>query len=97
MFEKNGIIYASGPNPGIKVTGARFVGNSCLLVTFSTGETRLLDATELTHLPVFAPLANADVLARFSIDHGVLTWLDGTIDIAPEGLYARTYPYVMTA
>lgn len=97
MFEKNGIIYASEPIPGIKVTGACFVGNACLLITFSTGETRLFDATKLTSFPVFAPLGNPDVLARFSIDHGMLTWLDSTIDISPEGLYARTYPHSMTA
>ena len=75
------------------VASARVVDDLCMLVTFNTGETRLLNATELLSFDAFAPLANRELFSRFSIDHGVLTWANGDIDIAPEGLYRRTYEY----
>ena len=93
MFVSNGYVCASQPTPHLAVESARVVAGLCMLVTFNTGETRLFDATELLPFDAFAPLANRNVFARFSIDHGVLTWLDGDIDIAPEGLYRRTYEW----
>ena len=93
MFVSNGIVYASAPTDGIEVASARVVDDLIMLVTFSTGETRLLDATELPGFEAFAPLADRRVFEDFFIEHGVLTWLDGDIDIAPEGLYRRTYEY----
>lgn len=93
MFAVDGYVYASEPTAGIKVTSARVVDDLCMLVTFSTGETRLLDATDLLAFEAFAPLEDRCVFEAFAIEHGVLTWLDGDIDIAPEGLYKRTYEY----
>ena len=29
----------------------------------------------------------------FNIFHGVMTWMNGDIDIAPETMYADSYPY----
>jgi hypothetical protein len=93
MFEFNGYVYASEPARGLRVESARVVDDLCMLVTFSTGETRLLDATKLLGFEAFAPLADRKVFEDFSVDHGVLSWRDGDIDIAPEGLYKRTYEY----
>ncbi len=93
MFEFNGYVYASEPKRGLRVESARIVDDLCMLVTFSTGETRLLDATELLGFEAFAPLADREVFEDFSVEHGVLTWRDGDIDIAPEGLYKRTYEW----
>lgn len=93
MYESNGIVYAAEPVSGIKVSRARYMGNHMLLIEFSTDETRLFDATSLTGLPAFAPLAQEDVLKDFVVDHGILTWLDGSIDIAPEALYDDSFPY----
>lgn len=93
MFISQGYVCASQPADNLKIASARYVGNLCMLVTFSTGETRLLDATELLGFEAFAPLENAEVFSAFSIEHGVLTWSNGEIDIAPEGLYSRTYEY----
>ena len=97
MFEYNGYVYASEPSSGLRVSSARVVDDLCMLVTFSTGETRLLDATELLGFEAFAPLANRKLFEAFTIEHGVLTWNNGEIDIAPEGLYRRTYEYEPTA
>ena len=93
MFVSDGYVCASQPTATLRVTDARDVGNLCMLVTFNTGETRLLDATELTKFEAFAPLGNQKTFSSFSIDHGVLQWLDGEIDIAPEGLYLRSFEY----
>ena len=30
---------------------------------------------------------------NFTIFHGVMTWMNGEIDIAPETMYADSYPY----
>ena len=56
MFVSDGYVCASQPTATLRVTDARDVGNLCMLVTFNTGETRLLDATELTKFEAFAPL-----------------------------------------
>ena len=97
MFEKDGIVYASEPTEDLAVVGCRSVGDGILIVTFSTGETRLFDSTCLLEMPAFAPLADQDVLEGFSIEDGILTWLDGQIDIAPKAVYLRSYEYNQVA
>ena len=64
-----------------------------MVVTFSTGEARLLDAYDLIRMEAFGPLSDEEVFKGFSIKSGVLCWLDGAIDIAPEGLYEISYDY----
>lgn len=63
-----------------------------LLLTFSTGEQRLFDTTLLKGA-VFSLLKDEKVLADFNIFHGVMTWMNGDIDIASETMYADSYPY----
>lgn len=41
----------------------------------------------------FAPLMDEKVLEDFNIFHGVMTWMNGDIDIAPETMYSDRYPY----
>ncbi len=36
------------------------------------------------------PIEDPQVFADLRIDHGVITWLGGEIDIAPETLYANS-------
>lgn len=93
MFEVNGIVYASDPAPDMIVVAARYVGNQQFVVTFSTGETRLFDATDLRPYPVFEPLENESILAAMKLSHGVMEWLDGEIDIAPEAVYEMSHEY----
>jgi hypothetical protein len=94
MYELNGIAYASNPTPDIRVAGVRDVGNRCLVVTFTSGEERLLDTTELLSMSAFAPLSDPAVAASAKVDRGVLTWLDGAVDLAPEATYEMSYEYV---
>lgn len=93
MYVIDGIAYASEPVQEMAVVDAQVTGRGAMLVTFSTGETRLLDAAPLMEFPVFAVLADNDVFSNFDVDQGVLTWCDGEVDIATETLYSMSYEY----
>lgn len=97
MYVVDGIAYAGELVEGIEVVSAFYAGNSILLVTFSTGEVRLFDATCLLGMPVFKPLEDEAVVQDFRIECGALTWCSGEIDIAPEALYERSFEYQQVA
>ena len=97
MYERDGLICASEPTPELEVHECRYVGDGIFLIDFSTGETRLFDATCLFDMPAFEPLRDPVKLEAFRVEDGVLTWMDGEIDIAPEGLYARSFDYETAA
>ena len=67
-----------------------------MLVTFSTGEKRLFDTTKLKG-PAFAPLADEKIFNNPVLFHGVITWNNGEIDIAPETVYKESYAYESVA
>ena len=92
MYIIDDVCYAGEAVPDIKVKEAEMLRGGMLLITFSTGEQRLFDTTLLTG-SVFEPLKDEKILADFTIFHGVMTWLNGEIDIAPETMYAESYPY----
>ena len=77
MYIKDGVCYAGELEPGIEITHAKPLDGGIVMVTFSTGEKRLFDTTEIDG-EVFKPLADPD---------------NGNIDIAPETVYAMSYPY----
>lgn len=92
MFEINGIVYANEHNDLLKITEAKVTDHLMMLLTFSTGEKRVFDATVLTG-PAFKPLENDAVFEDFKIVHGALTWMDEEIDCAPEFMYRHSYAY----
>jgi len=92
MYILNDICFAGELVEGIRVTEARHLGGGMLLITFSTGEKRLFDTTELRG-PAFAPLADERVSGNPVLFHGVITWNNGEIDIAPETVYRDSYAY----
>lgn len=92
MYIIDDVCYAGEAVPDIKVKEAAVLRGGMLLITFSTGEQRLFDATLLTG-SAFAPLKDEKMLADFTIFHGVMTWMNGEIDVAPETMYAESYPY----
>ncbi len=63
-----------------------------LLIRFNNGETRLFDATMLEG-PAYEPLRDENVFSEPVIDHGVVNWLQGAIDCAPEYMYRHSYEY----
>ena len=92
MFIVDDICYAGELKEGIKVTEARPLRGGMMLVTFSTGEKRLFDTT-LLQGSAFAPLKDEQVFSHPALFHGVITWNDGEIDIAPEAVYQNSYAY----
>ncbi len=92
MYIKNGICYAGELVENIKVIEANPLRGRMLLVTFSTGEKRLFDTTLLTG-SAFLPLSDDKIFNNPSIFHGVITWNNGEIDVAPETVYDLSYSY----
>ena len=92
MYVLNDICYAGELREGIKVTEAKPLRGGMMLVTFSTGEKRLFDTT-LLQGSAFAPLADETVFSHPVLFHGVITWNNGEIDIAPETVYRDSYAY----
>ena len=76
----------------IKVTEVKPLRGGMMLVTFSTGEKRLFDTTTLQG-SAFAPLADEKIFMNPVLFHGVITWNNGEIDIAPEMVYQNSYAY----
>ena len=92
MYIKDGVCYAGEPQTGLKITKAKPLCGGMMLVTFSTGESRLFDTTQLEG-GAFAPLGREEIFLHPTLRHGVLTWDEGNIDIAPEYVYEHSYAY----
>ncbi len=92
MYICNDVCYAGEMRDGIRVTEAKPLRGGMMLVTFSTGEKRLFDTTTLRG-PAFAPLADERVFSNPVLFHGVITWNNGEIDIAPETVYRESCAY----
>jgi hypothetical protein len=85
--------YGTRDEETLKITNARVVNDFSMLITFSTGEKRLFDGTLLWDKEAFAPLRDESVFNNFILQHGILTWDNGNIDIAPEYLYRMSFDY----
>ena len=92
MYIMNDICYAGKLEDGIRITEAKPLRGQMLLVTFSTGEKRLFDTTLLKG-SAFLPLKEEKVFQDIELFHGVITWKNGEIDIAPETVYKESYAY----
>ena len=92
MFTLNGIVYASEKPENIQILSAKPLDDMMMLLTFSTGEQRLFDATILNG-PAFAPLSDEKIFKDCKIVDGVVTWMDEDIDCAPEYMYEHSYAY----
>lgn len=92
MYILNGIVYGGEPIDSIKILSAKPLNDMIMLLTFSNGETRVFDATILNG-KVFEPLREESIFKNPTIEHGIVTWLDGNIDCAPEFMYENSYAY----
>lgn len=92
MYIKDGIVYGEDTSKPIKIESVKVLPDRMMIVTFSSGESRLFDTTTLSG-PAFRPLEDPAVFNNPVIDHGVITWMDGEIDIAPESVYRKSYSY----
>ena len=95
MYIQNGIAYASKQTDAqeVLVANVRALADKILMLTFNTGETKLYDMSELLELPAFSELQDDTIFANPKLTHGVVTWLDGEIDIAPETMYQNGHAY----
>ena len=94
MYIKNGIVYGGEPATGIGISSVKALDDRMMLISFSSGETRLFGATILQG-EVFEPLKQEEIFKNPSVDHGVVTWNNGSIDCAPEFMYHNSYEYPM--
>lgn len=93
MFVMDGIAYAGEPTETLKVASVKVVDELYMIVTFSTGEKRIFDAKSLLKYPVYQLLSEPEIFKHAVIEHGILTWDNGNIDIAPETLYNLSIAY----
>lgn len=93
MCIENGIAYAGTPTDEIRVRSVKPLDDMMMILTFTSGERRLYDATQLLEYPAFQPLRDESVFKSAVVEHGIVVWNDGDIDIAPETMYANSYAY----
>lgn len=96
MFILNGFVYGREPGESIRISSVKPLDDMMLLITFSTGETRLFDARVLKG-KVFEPLKDEKVFKNVVVEYGVVTWMNGGIDCAPEYMYKNSYEYTMVS
>ena len=87
MVVKNGICHAELSKVPLHAIGCSALGGHRVRVEFNDGSVKDVNCESLLSLPAFKPLSDPLVFRDCSINHGVVTWLDGEIDIAPEWLY----------
>ena len=87
MYELDGIVYADNPEPLLTVKSVRALTDYKLLVSFSTGEKKIIDVSLLLEEPGFSALKDVSVFNAVYVDYGTVVWNEGSIDIAPEYLY----------
>ncbi|MBO5472662.1 MAG: DUF2442 domain-containing protein [Lachnospiraceae bacterium] len=93
MFVMNGIVYGGEPEMPLKVNNFKILPDKIMLIMFSNGETRLFDGTALKG-DIFEKLNDETIFNNAELDHGVITWLGGDIDCAPEFMYENSYEVV---
>ena len=96
MFVYNGVVYGGEPKKCLSVISVKVLPDHVMLITFSNGEERLFDASILKG-EVFEALQDEDNFKSAYVDHGVITWMDGEIDCAPEFMYQNSYEYISPA
>ncbi len=87
MYIVDDIAYASEAKDGIKIVELKVIDNLCLLLTFSSGELKIYDATELLKYPAYQKLKDFSFFKQAYIENGVVMWENGEIDVAPEEMY----------
>ena len=92
MYYNNGFVYGGEATTGTRIDSVKPLDDMIMLITFDSGEERLFDASILTG-PAYAPLYEKSVFMSPEIDHGVVTWANGTIDCAPEFMFKNSYEY----
>jgi len=93
MYIVNDIAYAGKREAEISVQEVKPLDDMMMIVTFTSGEKRLYDATQLLIYPAFQRLKDEAIFKNPKVEYGVVTWDDGEIDIAPETMYENSFEY----
>lgn len=75
----------------IWITDAQIVKDYIMCLTFNDGCRKLYDFAPLLDgsNPAFLPLKDRSVFTDIRLDGWTVTWMNGTVDIAPEFLYEQ--------
>jgi len=92
MYIVDGICYASKETDEIEIISVKPLEDRMILIQFLNGEIRLFD-TNLLQGPVFEALKDENIFNDVKIVNGVVTWMDGDIDCAPEYMYENSFEY----
>ena len=92
MYIIDDICYAGKFQEDIKIIEAVPLQGRMMLVTFSTGEKRLFDTTKLQG-SAFDILDDEEIFNKPALFHGIITWNEGAVDIAPETVYRESLAY----
>ena len=92
MFISNGMVYGGKPDVPVRIASVQILDDMMMILTFTTGERRIFDATSLLG-PVYEPLRDPAAFRTACLDHGMVTWQDGEIDCAPEYMYDHSFEY----
>lgn len=93
MYTINGIVYASQSSNDIKIQSVKVLDDMMMIIMFTSGEKKLFDATVLLSMPAFKILEDVDIFRNARVEHGVIIWNDGELDIAPEYIYKYSFAY----
>ena len=93
MYIINGIAYARKNVDELKVEKVKLLENFTMIIYFNNNVEKIFDVKDLKKIPVFNQLSDVNVFNTAKIDRGILTWLDGQIDISTEELYDICYTY----
>ena len=76
-------------NTILKITGAEYVKDYTLRLTFSNGEVRMMDFTPLMQKGICTKLQDMDYFRNFTLDPFSVDW-NNEIGFAPRYLYERS-------
>ncbi|MDQ5920918.1 MAG: hypothetical protein QG673_974 [Pseudomonadota bacterium] len=72
----------------LHIIDCKYISGYQLALTFDNGTNGIADLKDLPNEGnVFQPLKDIEVFKNIKLDHGVTTWLNGQLDIAPEYLF----------
>ena len=92
MKKNQDMLYADDKSEMISVQSVRPMPDYHLWLRFADGEICSFDMTPLLGIPCCQLFRDPSVFDRVYLDDGIPTWLDGTVDIAPETLYVQGIP-----
>lgn len=91
MYIKDGIAYAKEPYSTVELLDFEFLDNYNLLAFFSNGVEKTINLEPILRFKVFEKLKDINIFKAGYLDSGVLTWLNGEIDIPSESLFENDF------